>query len=187
MYSGRKFYPLDPRPEDFAIEDIATGLAREPRWNGQTDNTYSVAEHSVLVARLLPVEYQLVGLLHDASEAYMKDLPGPIKHLTALAAYREIENSVQKVIYNAFDVEPLSPERYESVIKTVDRRVQVTEARDLFTPARFLEGKFGDIEPYPFEIRPTGEIHARGIFMRAFGEATGEFERLVLQPPMGVS
>lgn len=181
MYTGRQFYPLDPRTSDFDIQDIATGLSREPRWNGQTDETYSVAEHCVLVSRLVPVEYQLVALLHDASEAYMKDLPGPIKHLTALAAYREIESSVQNVIYKAFGVSPMPEEDYRRIIKTVDNRVLVTEARDLFSPPRFLGGKYEDIKPFPFTITPTGEIHARKMFMRAFREITEGLPRIVLR------
>src|SRR5580704_6503205 len=78
-YTGKKFFPYDPRPEQICIEDIAHGLSMLCRFVGQCRFFFSVAEHSIAVARLLPTNLKLFGLLHDASEAYLADLPRPVK------------------------------------------------------------------------------------------------------------
>ena len=78
-YTGKKFYPYDPRPEQICIEDIAHGLSMLCRFAGQCRFFFSVAEHSIAVAHLLPANLKLFGLLHDASEAYLADLPRPVK------------------------------------------------------------------------------------------------------------
>ena len=78
-YTGKKFYPYDPRPEQICIEDIAHGLSMLCRFAGQCRFFFSVAEHSIAVAHLLPANLKLFGLLHDASEAYLVDLPRPVK------------------------------------------------------------------------------------------------------------
>jgi len=83
-YTGGRFYPLDPRPEDVCIADIAHSLSQICRFNGQTLQFYSVAQHSVLVSKLLgqggpsPI-HEFMGLKHDAAEAYLCDLVRPIK------------------------------------------------------------------------------------------------------------
>ena len=82
--SGVIFYPLDPRPEEIRIEDIAHALSHQCRFAGHCREFYSVAEHSVRVSRELPQEFMLWGLLHDASEAYLVDLPRPIKRWSAM-------------------------------------------------------------------------------------------------------
>src|SRR5580704_9362466 len=78
-YTGKKFYPYDPRPEQICIEDIAHGLSMLCRFAGQCRFFFSVAEHSIAVAHLLPANLKLFGLLHDVSEAYLADLPRPVK------------------------------------------------------------------------------------------------------------
>ena len=77
-YTGKKFFPFDPRPEQICIEDIAHGLSMLCRFSGQCPYFYSVAEHSIYVVHCLPDNLQLEGLLHDASEAYLADLPRPV-------------------------------------------------------------------------------------------------------------
>ncbi|WP_368909878.1 HD family hydrolase [Proteus penneri] len=76
--TNKHFYYLDVRIEDIDIQDIASGLANECRFNGLIDNFYSVAQHLVYVSYLVAPEYALEALLHDASEAYVKDLPSTI-------------------------------------------------------------------------------------------------------------
>src|ERR1039457_118422 len=80
-FSGLRFWPLDPNPEKILIDDIAHALAHQCRFGGHASRFYSVAEHSVHVSRLCPPEDALWGLLHDASEAYLVDLPRPLKQL----------------------------------------------------------------------------------------------------------
>jgi hypothetical protein len=81
LLSGKAFYVTDPKPEDIDILDIAHSLSMQCRYNGHTKGFYSVAEHSVLVANLVPPRLRLQALLHDASEAYVGDVIRPIKRL----------------------------------------------------------------------------------------------------------
>lgn len=78
-YTGRKFYPLDPRPDDVCLEDIAHALAMKCRYAGHCREFFSVAQHSVMVSKMLPPYAAKWGLLHDAAEAYLPDICRPIK------------------------------------------------------------------------------------------------------------
>ncbi len=98
--SGKRFYPLDPRPEDLDIQDIAHALAMQCRYAGHTSRFYSVAEHCVHVARSLPRELRLAGLLHDASEAYLVDVPRPVKAM--LKDYTLMEDLLMGAIARKF-------------------------------------------------------------------------------------
>lgn len=98
-FTGRKFYPNDIRPGDICIEDIAHGLAGELRFGGQSPRRITVAEHSLLVCEYLSIEsvqLGIWGLLHDASEAYLKDIPSPVKVL--LPDYKALEDKVMSAI-----------------------------------------------------------------------------------------
>lgn len=99
-FTGIKFYPLEPRPEEIVIEDIAHGLSNTCRYNGHVTDFYSVAEHSVLMSYCVPPEAQLVALLHDASEAFICDIPKPLKLM--IQGYEELEYEVQTIIYKKF-------------------------------------------------------------------------------------
>lgn len=101
-YSGHKFYPLDPHPEDIFIEDIAGALSNMCRFGGHCREFYSVAEHCVHVARLAPKELKLAALLHDAAEAYLVDIPRPIKR--QLVDYCRIEAKLERVIAQRYSV-----------------------------------------------------------------------------------
>lgn len=78
-HSGGTIAPFSPLPEQIVIEDIARGLAYRGRWSGQTRRFYSVAEHCVKVSDQCSDQYQLWGLLHDAGEAFLGDIPAPLK------------------------------------------------------------------------------------------------------------
>lgn len=116
-YSGKKFYALDPQPEDVTIEDIAHSLSRMCRYAGHCNRFYSVAEHSILVAEYMPAEYQLAALLHDASEAYLVDIPRPFK--SYLTNYYELEAKIMNTIYEKFGVDC----GFHDEIKAVDTRI----------------------------------------------------------------
>jgi hypothetical protein len=90
----------NPKPEQICIEDIALGLSRECRFGNQTKHPYYVAQHSVLVSSLVRPEIKLRALLHDASEAYIKDIPSPLKH--SMISYYEIEERLMNVIFQKF-------------------------------------------------------------------------------------
>lgn len=102
-FLGGTVHPFDPRPEEIFIEDIAHQLAFENRWVGVTTFPVSVAQHSVMVADLVPIELKLCALMHDASEAYLKDIPRPFKHLPEFAFYLEAEDRLMRVIADKYN------------------------------------------------------------------------------------
>ena len=132
LASGRSMRPLDPHVGDILMMDIARGLSHQCRFLGQTSVHYSVAEHSVRVSELLQGwgcsrMIQLWGLLHDASEAYLGDVPSPLKHTAVFAPYREAEDRLIKVICHRFGLPLAEPER----VRHADAVLLATEARDL--------------------------------------------------------
>jgi 5'-deoxynucleotidase YfbR-like HD superfamily hydrolase len=100
--SGKYIDLKDPQPEDIEITDIAHGLCRQHRWGGHTLYPLSVAEHSIQASKQARPPHKLAALLHDASEAYMGDLPGPIKAL--LPEYQAMEDRLQAAIAKKYGV-----------------------------------------------------------------------------------
>jgi uncharacterized protein len=100
--SGRFFDILKPEEYEYDIEEIATALSNLCRYTGHVNRFYSVAEHSVLVSRIVPEHLALAGLLHDASEAFLGDVSSPLKKL--LPEYKAIENRVQQAIASSFGI-----------------------------------------------------------------------------------
>ncbi len=121
-YTGRKVYPLNLRVEDIDIRDIAHALSLMCRFNGHCPSFYSVAQHSVLVAQLLRPELKLAGLLHDASEAYLCDLPTPVK--AQMPTYQDAEIQAIKVIGKKFGIEGMGDCR----VHIADKTMTITEA-----------------------------------------------------------
>ena len=139
MLSGRKLDILSPSPFDIEIEDIALGLSRVTRWNGQTTGKYpySVAQHSLLVEELFNIEYpnldkkwNLGALLHDAPEFVIGDLITPFKYALN-NSYRYVEDNLMKAIYLRFGLPALLPRHIESKIKKIDKALAWFEAIDL--------------------------------------------------------
>jgi len=124
-FSGNRFYPREPRIDRVAIDDIAHGLAYQCRFNGQTREFYSVAQHSLIVAQQVPPHLRLAALLHDAAEAYLGDMVKPLKVL--LPEFSQLEERVQDIIATAFgiDFSDYGP------IKRADLVALATEKRDL--------------------------------------------------------
>ncbi|MBC8016880.1 MAG: phosphohydrolase [Sporomusaceae bacterium] len=117
-YTNTLFYPLHPHVDEVKIEDIAHALSQMCRANGHFKTFYSVGQHSINCAREakargLSDRMQLACLLHDASEAYISDITRPVK--CYLDEYRKIENNLQKVIYEKFDIEYLTDEEYKEI------------------------------------------------------------------------
>jgi hypothetical protein len=138
-FTGRKFAPLNPRPEDVDIRDIAHALAMKCRFNGHSSAFYSIAEHSVRVSWLLEQQGKreaLWGLMHDAAEAYLADLGGPIKNHFHLhdgphtESFDHAEDRLLTTIATALKFDPI---HYESV-READLTLLITEARDLLGP-----------------------------------------------------
>ncbi len=99
-FTGRQFWPMDPRADEVHIEDIAHALSMQCRYTGHSLRFYSVAEHCVLLARYVSEPNQLWALLHDASEAYLVDVPRPVKPF--LAGYKEAEARVMAAVCDRF-------------------------------------------------------------------------------------
>ena len=110
-FTGQMFWPIDPRPEEICIEDIAHALSLLCRFGGHCKEFYSVAEHSIIVSNHVgrDPQTQLWGLLHDASEAYLQDIVQPLK--CSLPRYKEIETRLMEVVTDRFDLFWPQPER----------------------------------------------------------------------------
>jgi hypothetical protein len=166
--SGRHIDLLAPCPDEIAIEDIALGLSRECRFSGQTREFYSVAQHSLLVSRIVSDEFALEALLHDATEAYLRDIPYPLKRL--VPEYSRIEKGLDRVIRLRFGL----PEESSPEIHRADRVLLATEKRDLMPEDSFdwpiLEG----VEPLPDRIGYCSSVRAMAMFLRRFQELGGK-------------
>ena len=167
--SGVKFYPLDPRPEEILIEDIAHALAHECRWNNQVQ-FYSVAQHSVLVSRLCPLGDALWGLLHDASEAYIGDVPKPLKVLPEWAFYREIERNLMAMICEKFGLPAVEP----ASVQKIDAMLRETERWSLLEKQPYWGDEILDpANRFAFTVFGWSPRKARSEFLQRFAELTG--------------
>jgi 5'-deoxynucleotidase YfbR-like HD superfamily hydrolase len=139
MLSGRRLDLLDPSPLDVEIEDIAHGLARVARWNGQTegDHAFSVAQHCVLVEQIahaleprLAREARLMALLHDAPEYVIGDLISPFKAAVGID-YKEFELRLLAAIHLRFGLPARTPATISALIKKADIAAAYLEATQL--------------------------------------------------------
>ena len=139
MLSGRRLDLLDPSPLDVEIEDIAHGLARVARWNGQTigAHAFSVAQHSVVVEEIvahiqpdIEPRWRLAALLHDASEYVIGDMISPFKTVIG-DAYKIVERRLLAAIHRRFGLPAKSSSELEKLIKTADRQAAFLEATRL--------------------------------------------------------
>lgn len=144
-YSGRQFWPLDPRADDVMLVDIAAALSKLTRYGGHCLRFYSVAEHSVLIARALRAngydpQVCRAGLLHDASEAYLSDVIRPIKPY--LANYLTIEARLMLVIAERFKIDVALP----AAVKAADNAILSDEMVQNMAPppaSWHLDGALG--------------------------------------------
>ena len=167
-YTGRRVFPLAPSPSEIDIVDIAQGLACTPRFRGHTRRPYSVAQHSVLLSRLVDPACAFVALLHDAAEAYLSDMPAPVKR--DMPEYRAAEDRLLDVIADRFGFAKfLYHGALPFHVHGADFRLCVTEARQLLP-----DPPLGDwdkaAEPFNIRIRPWGWRKARRRFLRRFYE-----------------
>lgn len=167
MLSGRRLNILDPSPLDIEIEDIAHGLARVARWNGQTTGPlpFNVAQHSVIVTDLCrelrpgwPAKWLLAALLHDAPEYVIGDMISPFK--AALGArYKEIEHGLQCAIHLRFGLPAELPEHVEKTIKRADRICAFFEAQQIagfsLEESRKLFGAPRNVQPIAIHALDT--------------------------------
>lgn len=167
-YSGKPFWPLEPREEDIRIEDIAHALSNCCRWTGHVKDFYSVGQHSIYVSKNVSSQSELWGLLHDASEAYLVDLARPIKYAPGLGEiYLKIEKQLEYVIAKKFGL----PLDIPKDVKEADGRLLLTEKRDLMNgnwtePDR--AGCKAESQPYDFPIIPWEPKYTEEQFLARF-------------------
>jgi len=147
-WTGRHVDLLWPELADIHIDDIAWSLAGINRFNAHTSRLYTVAEHCLLGAELSLPQHKLEFLLHDAPEAYLGDVTGPLKGTAMFAPYRVLEERWWQVMAYRFGVRAKLPKE----IHTVDKRMLVTEQRDLMgRPPQSTD----TYKPFPLAISPV--------------------------------
>ncbi|WP_420959963.1 hydrolase [Brucella sp. IR073] len=180
MLSGRRLDLLDPSPLDVEITDIAHGLARVARWNGQTsgDHAFSVAQHSLLVeqifTRIAPeasVRDRLTALLHDAPEYVIGDMISPFK--TAVGGdYKAVETRLQTAIHLRFSLPPATSGPLKTLIKRADTIAAFFEATRLagFSEAEAVKyfGRPRGIDPQGLDLTPRATQNVQEDFLARF-------------------
>lgn len=162
-YTGRQFWPIDPLAEEIDIADIAHALSMACRYAGHCLRFYSVAEHSVHVARSLPPELRLWGLLHDASEAYLVDVPRPLK--PSLPGYYELEQRVMDAIAEKFW---LHTNTMPAEVKAADNRILVDERQQNMAPTHHRWAGVDDLRPLGVTLEYWHPPRAEAEFIAAF-------------------
>lgn len=182
-YTGRQFWPLDPRPEDVDIRDIAHALALKCRYGGHCSRFYSVAQHAVLVSQFVRrnvidtqlydkrerADLKLWGLLHDAEEAYLADIPRPVK--PCIAIWKSVSETVQSAVCDHFQLPRSEPPE----VKAIDTAMLWPEMKALMPLesldrlAHWRTDVLGDftLTPWPWE-------RAEWEFLKRFDELQAE-------------
>jgi hypothetical protein len=160
---GIAYWPLDPLPEEVHIEDIAHSLAQQCRFGGHCERFYSVAEHSVLVSYMVPTQHAFAALMHDATEAYVCDLPRPLKR--SIRQYEEIEACNWVAIARKFRLAVELP----AEVKAADNQILWSEREQLMSECSLLWGMPDDTGE---RIHIAGWIPnlARSMFLNRFKE-----------------
>lgn len=187
-FTGRKAYPLDLRPEEVCIEDIAQSLSNLCRFTGHSSDFYSVGQHSVLVSQFGSGRTGLWYLLHDAAEAYINDISRPLKRdvyvalekgskyswpPNKLAHISDIEVKIMETVGVVLQL-PSPGLVWWPDIKRADNIVFVTEIRDLMTANTDIWGKWiEDYEPLPARIEPLPPKEAKKAFLERYYELGG--------------
>jgi len=188
MLSGRRLDLLDPSPLDIEIEDIAHGLARVARWNGQTKgpHAFSVAQHSLLVeyafSCIMPdpqPKALLATLLHDGPEYVIGDMISPFKQVMG-GHYSEVEARLQRAIHLRFGLKAELPKALKSGIKRADQVAAFHEATQLAGFSRdealTLFGKPGGVSPEEHLMEPMSAGDAQIRFMGRFNAILAQSE-----------
>lgn len=184
MLSGRRLDLLDPSPFDIEIEDIARGLARVARWNGQTsgDHAFSVAEHCVVVEQIFSIlnpksspEDKLVALLHDAAEYVIGDMISPFKAALGFD-YKDFEEKLETAIHLRFSLPAHPKTSLKKAIKRADIYCAYFEAIQIAGFSKTEADKFftrppGDIR---ITIAPLPVVEAEALFLKRFNALNSE-------------
>jgi 5'-deoxynucleotidase YfbR-like HD superfamily hydrolase len=168
--SGRWVNPFEPDPDQLDPGDIARALANQCRFGGHCRVFYSVAQHSVIVSRLVEehggdAEDVFAALMHDAAEAYLGDMPHPLKHRSPLgAAFRAAEDHLERAIRDRFRIKPTVPE-----VKRADRALLATERR-AFSAETWHWPELDGVEALDVELTAWSPDEAASAFAERFAE-----------------
>ena len=164
-YTGKQFWPLDPLAREVDLKDIAHSLGYQCRFNGHCLQFYSVAQHSVLVSRLVSREQSLAALFHDAAEAYTGDLIRPLKKFLP-KEFKQMESQIELAIYEAFEIKNVNEEE----IKLADNIALMTEMRDVMAKPPVKWNEDGLYKPHSERIIPLGPDEAEQLFIKRYNE-----------------
>jgi 5'-deoxynucleotidase YfbR-like HD superfamily hydrolase len=178
MLSGRRLDLLDPSPMDIEIGDIAHGIARVARWNGQTkgEHGFSVAQHSLVVEEIaghiqpeLDVRWRLSALLHDAAEYVIGDMISPFKAALGID-YKIFEEKLETAIHIRFGLPAKTPREIKTLIKQADRACAFFEATQLagFSHAESLDIFGAPPAGYQLKIQPWSPSEAQRRYVERF-------------------
>lgn len=172
-HSGRRLYFLNPQADQIDLNDIAIALSRVNRFNGHTDVSYSVGQHSVMAAKEVlrrhgssreAVRMALAALLHDASEAYICDIPKPLKPF--IMGYADIEDRLMQVIFERFGLSDMWPMNAD--LKAIDADLLVSEMRLLMPNNPNVDDVLGDEQGVVDLMEPTHADIIRQHFVYMF-------------------
>lgn len=169
-FTGRKFFPLDPRIEDIDVRDIAHALSLTCRYGGHVTEFYSVAEHCVLMSHAVRPENAFWALMHDSAETYVGDMVRPLKQ--DMPQYKSAENTILALIALAVGLD-LTHQGIPAEVHEADNRILLTEKNELMPHAPepwFQEGRY---EPLDVEICKFDPKTAEHHFMSRFVELIG--------------
>ncbi|WP_299861448.1 HD family hydrolase [uncultured Hoeflea sp.] len=179
MLSGRRLDLLDPSPLDVEITDIAQGLARVARWNGQTrgDHAFSVAQHSLLVEAIIghltnaSAELRQLALLHDAPEYVIGDMISPFKSVVG-GGYKAVEARLEAAIHIRFGLPASLPKSTKALIKRADRIAAYFEATELAgfedAEARTFFGTPRGVSRDMIDVAPRPAMEVERMFLARF-------------------
>jgi uncharacterized protein len=168
--SGRWVNPFDPDPSQLDAGDIARALANQCRFGGHSRVFYSVAQHSVIVSQLVEqrggdVEDSFAALMHDATEAYLGDMPHPLKHRSPLgAAFKQAEDHLERAIRERFRIKPDVP-----ATKRADRALLATERR-AFSAEDWHWPELEGVEPLDIDLVAWPPDEAAEAFAQRYAE-----------------
>jgi hypothetical protein len=161
-YSGEPFYPLEAKPEEVEILDIAHALSMVCRYAGHCLRFYSVAEHSVLLSHTVDPEHARWALLHDATEAYMGDMVRPLKH--EMPEFMSAEDRLMEVIAEKFNLVGPMPDQ----VKEHDTRIVVDERNQNMVPSRIPWSLLDGYRPLGVKLNCWSPTRAKAEFLSRF-------------------